>query len=376
MDEKNGGFDVNFINELQDSYRCLICGLALRKPVQVIECGHRFCWHCLNKRKKSSDERHVEFCCPCCPDEKPIDSSQVFPDKGIERTILNLHIKCSNFQKGCLWAEELNQLENHLKNDCQHELVTCKVENCDECVERYQLEEHECNCTVVQNNIFLNLEASLKALSERLSQCESQLKAKEDRLRMYENVMAENNEQRLFLSRKLESTEKRLAFVEEEFGRRIKELERNIAVPPQGYTNTELISMKLDEIPDLPLTSTRQLSDERTSFTETMLPGKPSFCHPQSTKDSIETSNTNKFGTVIPLDERQSVILTEMHSPAYSTIRRNNHKVPPSPNPPLIPPIPTDDRISVRQTHVLLQSIIANKKQIKVVSRNYSSMTT
>ena len=47
-----GGFDECFLNELPDDFVCPICLLAIREPVQT-ECGHRFCFSCLEETKKS-----------------------------------------------------------------------------------------------------------------------------------------------------------------------------------------------------------------------------------------------------------------------------------------------------------------------------------
>ena len=41
-----GGYDAEFVNDLDNKYRCPVCRLPLREPVQT-DCGHRFCKSCI-----------------------------------------------------------------------------------------------------------------------------------------------------------------------------------------------------------------------------------------------------------------------------------------------------------------------------------------
>ena len=47
-----GGFDEAFVNALPNDFKCPVCYLALRQPVQTEECGHRFCESCLYKLER------------------------------------------------------------------------------------------------------------------------------------------------------------------------------------------------------------------------------------------------------------------------------------------------------------------------------------
>ena len=42
------GYDVELLNTVDRKYECQICLLILRDPVQLSECGHRFCKPCMN----------------------------------------------------------------------------------------------------------------------------------------------------------------------------------------------------------------------------------------------------------------------------------------------------------------------------------------
>ena len=42
------GYDVELLNAVDRKYECQICLLILRDPVQLSECGHRFCKSCMN----------------------------------------------------------------------------------------------------------------------------------------------------------------------------------------------------------------------------------------------------------------------------------------------------------------------------------------
>ena len=41
--EEQYGIDANFISEVADYLKCVVCHLVMRQPVQIMTCGHRFC---------------------------------------------------------------------------------------------------------------------------------------------------------------------------------------------------------------------------------------------------------------------------------------------------------------------------------------------
>ena len=46
-----GGYDEEFVNEVEDDLQCAICQLALKDPM-LTKCGHRFCSQCLDEHFK------------------------------------------------------------------------------------------------------------------------------------------------------------------------------------------------------------------------------------------------------------------------------------------------------------------------------------
>lgn len=52
VDRETGGFEAEFVSPLPQEYECPICQLAFRDPVQIEDCGHRFCQSCLQELKR------------------------------------------------------------------------------------------------------------------------------------------------------------------------------------------------------------------------------------------------------------------------------------------------------------------------------------
>lgn len=52
VDRETGGFEAEFVLPLPEEYECPICQLAFRDPVQIEDCGHRFCQSCLQELKR------------------------------------------------------------------------------------------------------------------------------------------------------------------------------------------------------------------------------------------------------------------------------------------------------------------------------------
>ena len=46
-DGASGGYEHEFVGEVEDEYKCCICLEVMRDPYQIVPCGHRCCKSCL-----------------------------------------------------------------------------------------------------------------------------------------------------------------------------------------------------------------------------------------------------------------------------------------------------------------------------------------
>lgn len=54
---KLGGDDYQFSNKVSKDGECVVCHLRTKDPVQIVECGHRFCKTCMESLLRYS-KRH------------------------------------------------------------------------------------------------------------------------------------------------------------------------------------------------------------------------------------------------------------------------------------------------------------------------------
>merc|ERR1712136_725636 len=55
-----------------------------------------------------------------CPvDREVVQMNEVFPDRGISRTIGNLKVRCVNVERGCEWVDDLRELNQH-EEQCEY----------------------------------------------------------------------------------------------------------------------------------------------------------------------------------------------------------------------------------------------------------------
>lgn len=115
-EEHEDGFDAKFASSVPEYYKCPLCFFVLREPIQVMQCGHRFCRPCF-KRVVQHSESVGELLCPI--DRDIVNLQNVFEDKGMERMVGDLEVKCSYEHQGCEWIGELRYLDIHEKQ-CNH----------------------------------------------------------------------------------------------------------------------------------------------------------------------------------------------------------------------------------------------------------------
>ena len=100
------GFDCEFVERPTKAFQvdCAVCQLVLREPHQATCCGYNFCQPCI--KRVQFDKKP----CPKCYTEE----FSVFPNKGFQRSLYELHVRCSCEKDGCQWTGELGELDKHL----------------------------------------------------------------------------------------------------------------------------------------------------------------------------------------------------------------------------------------------------------------------
>jgi len=139
--EVPSGYDYEYVNSLPERLVCMLCGFPCRDAFLSVCCGHNFCSSCIDGCKGVGSPVVISGMndCPVCRDKDFI----TFPNKQANREIGNLHVKCNNKERGCVWQGELNDINNHLGNSdgCQFEDVECSNE-CGKMLQRRYLTSH------------------------------------------------------------------------------------------------------------------------------------------------------------------------------------------------------------------------------------------
>ena len=108
MNKHQAGYDCQFIDKPREVQReCPECLLVLREPYQVACCGYSFCCVCVEKVKAKNGP------CPFCK----VKEFHYYPNKGLQRSLYQFKVYCSNRKQGCRWVGELGQLDNHLNSN-------------------------------------------------------------------------------------------------------------------------------------------------------------------------------------------------------------------------------------------------------------------
>ena len=171
------GYDAAFVDEVPDEYNCVVCHLVLCQPVQIMSCGHRYCSSCFQQLLSHAQSFDTPFVCPV--DRNQVTHKEVFPDRGMERMIGNLKVKCGYFELGCIWVDDLRDLNKHEMN-CSYNhsrlgvpLTTGSVTKNDE------------------------LEAKMEEMLQRLSKCEADLASNDKEIANLKFTINELKEERL-----------------------------------------------------------------------------------------------------------------------------------------------------------------------------------
>lgn len=54
----DGGYDLDFADEVLEEFSCCVCHLTLKEPVEIENCGHRLCELCFSQMKHQAVRRY------------------------------------------------------------------------------------------------------------------------------------------------------------------------------------------------------------------------------------------------------------------------------------------------------------------------------
>ena len=136
-----GGYDCELVQLPPTAFQtlCPVCHLFLREPHLVSCCGQKICRQCLQPAEKAP--------CKICGES---DFTHL-QDRGLERSMKELEVRCSYKKEGCEWVGKLGELELHLNlgpdpenqpQECQFVEIGCQYK-CGESFQRRFVATHE-----------------------------------------------------------------------------------------------------------------------------------------------------------------------------------------------------------------------------------------
>ena len=130
-----GGYDFQFTGSVPRRLYCNVCTRVLRDPHLTECCGQHFCDSCLEHWFKAQKKTT----CPQCCQKK----FKHMLNKGLQREVDELEIRCTKQRVGCPWVGELSSLQAHLDSDegCEYADVQCS-NKCGAMMMRRELEAH------------------------------------------------------------------------------------------------------------------------------------------------------------------------------------------------------------------------------------------
>ena len=166
-DEAQSAITVEYILAEQVSeifqIKCPVCLELLREPHQAECCGKNFCIKCIEKM----NSENVHTSCPCCKSE----TFNHFYNKGLQQSLNQIKILCSNHKHGCQWVGEIRSLNRHLNlrpalleqlTGCNFAEIKCRY--CHKLFLRSNISEHqdrecpkrpyECKICMINNATF------------------------------------------------------------------------------------------------------------------------------------------------------------------------------------------------------------------------------
>jgi hypothetical protein len=101
--------EVEYSDPIPQSLQCPICLLPFSKPYSSLNCGHTFCYTCIQRHFQVSN---TLLC--------PLDRTEIkiVPSPRLVTELLDsLSVFCSRrSEEGCLWSGKRSELDSHLRN--------------------------------------------------------------------------------------------------------------------------------------------------------------------------------------------------------------------------------------------------------------------
>ena len=125
---KNNGLDESrvinkeYLNSLDDIYKCNICFKIMDSPTDCENCGHSICYECINKLK-----------CPFGCKNKSLKPSSM----AIKNILSNLKFKCLNEE--CKEVILYSDVKRH-DNICEFQKIICPNNGCNKKLLKKELE--------------------------------------------------------------------------------------------------------------------------------------------------------------------------------------------------------------------------------------------
>ena len=157
----------NYLNSLDDIYKCSLCQKIMINPVECEQCSHNFCLSCLNTKSG----------CPfnCTP--LKINKASL----SIINILNNIKFECENL--GCTEILYYSEVETHIK-ECPYKKIKCENEGCDKIILRKDILNHnknECEYFKIKCKWCKN-EFIKKEFDKHEKECELIVKEKENNI--------------------------------------------------------------------------------------------------------------------------------------------------------------------------------------------------
>ena len=184
------GFDLNlvinknYLNSLDNIYKCCICEKIMINPVECESCGHNFCYNCLSSKG-----------CPFGCKQLKINEATL----SIYNILNNIKFKCENI--GCTEILTYSEVENHT-NECPYKKMKCNNEGCDKIILIKDILNHnknECEFFKIKC-IFCKNEFIKKEIESHEKKCELIYKENKEKNNDNEFITLEEHLKRLLMN--------------------------------------------------------------------------------------------------------------------------------------------------------------------------------